>query len=253
MSPFEGFDLFETVRETKDKRMYGVTVGIVTNNQDPDKLGRVKVKLPIRKLSSEGDTETDWARVSVPMAGKQRGMFFLPEVDDEVLVAFLDGDINCPYIIGGLWNDKDTPPETNEDGKNNIRKIKSRSGHQITFNDEEGKEKIEIKTKSGDYILLEDTKKIEIKDKSGNNSITIDSSGNSVALKGQNSISIKSDTKVEIEAGGNKIVIDSSGIKIESSAQLNIKGNMVTVEGGGTAEIKSGGILTVKGSMVKIN
>lgn len=253
MSMFEGLNIFETVQETKEKRMYGVTVGIVTNNQDPDKLGRVKVKLPIRKPNSGNETETDWAMVAMPMAGKQRGMFFLPEVDDEVLVAFLDGDINCPYIIGSLWNAKDTPPETNADGKNNIRKIKSRSGHEIILNDEDGKEKIEIRTKSGDYILLEDTKKIEMKDKSGNNSVTIDSSANSVAIKGKNAVTIKSDTKVEIDGGGNKITIDSSGIKIESKSQIKIKGNMVTVEGGGSAEIKASGMLTVKGSMVKIN
>src|SRR3972149_536693 len=85
----------------------GVVPGIVTNNQDPDGLGRVKIKFPW--LSD--DNETDWVRIATLMAGGQRGGFFLPEVGDEVLVAFEHGDINHPYVIGALWNGVDKPPE----------------------------------------------------------------------------------------------------------------------------------------------
>src|SRR5205085_2988322 len=123
----------------------GVVVGVVTNNQDdPDGLGRVKVKFPW--LSN--DEESFWARVAVPMAGKERGFYFLPEVEDEVLVAFEHGDPRFPYVLGSLWNGQDKPPEKN-DGKNNVRVIKSRSGHVIRLNDEDGKEKIESIDKSG--------------------------------------------------------------------------------------------------------
>ncbi len=94
-------------------RFYGVVVGIVTNNQDPDKLGRVKVKFP---WLSDGE-ESYWARVAVPMAGAARGTYVLPDVEDEVLVAFDRGDMAVPYIIGGLWNGKDKPPMDNGDGK----------------------------------------------------------------------------------------------------------------------------------------
>ena len=105
-------------------RIYGVVTGIVTNNQDPEKLGRVKVRFP---WLSEND-ESWWARVAVPMAGKEIGTYFLPEVDSEVLMAFEQGDIHFPYVLGALWNDPNKPPETNEDGKNNKRTIVSRSG-----------------------------------------------------------------------------------------------------------------------------
>lgn len=108
-------------KKRSDSRIYGVVVGIVTNNKDTEKLGRVKVKIP--RLS--GEDESNWARVTSFMAGKERGAFFLPEVDDEVLVAFEYGDINMPYVIGSLWNGKDVPPENNSDGKNNIRVIRS--------------------------------------------------------------------------------------------------------------------------------
>ena len=100
-------------------RYYGVVVGIVTNNQDPNNMARVRVKFPW--LSD--DNESWWARMAVPMAGSGRGSYFLPEVDDEVLVAFEHGDVRSPYIVGGLWNGKDSPPANNSDGKNNIRVI----------------------------------------------------------------------------------------------------------------------------------
>ncbi len=200
----------------------GVVPGIVTNNHDPDGLGRVKLKFPW--LSD--DNETGWLRIATLMAGGDRGSFFLPEVGDEVLVAFEHGDINHPYVIGALWNGVDKPPETNADGKNNIRKIKSRSGHEIIFNDDDTakKEKIEIHTKAGHKIVLDDSagqEKIEIIDKTGSNKMTIDSVQNS--------------------------------INIESAMQLKIKANMVEIEGTTSLTLKSNAVLTIQGLPVKIN
>ena len=138
------YDLISDIAEEKVGRITGVAVGVVTNNQDPDGLGRVKVRFP---WLSDAD-ESQWARIAAPMAGKDRGVYFLPEVDDEVLVAFEHGDPRFPCVIGALWNGKDAPPATNSDGKNNVRVIKSRSGHIIRLNDEDGKEMIEIIDKS---------------------------------------------------------------------------------------------------------
>ncbi len=212
----------EAERESKASKIYGVVMGIVTNNRDPDGMGRVKVKFPWL----EDKEESHWARISTLMAGKDRGSFFLPEVDDEVLVAFEQGDITRPYVIGALWNGSDNPPETNSDGKNNIRKIKSRSGHEIIFddNDTEQKEKITIHTKADHKIVLDDSagqEKIEIIDKTGNNKIIIDSVQNK--------------------------------IDIESKMNLNIKANMIQIEAQADMTIKSSGMLTIQGSMVKIN
>ena len=102
-------DLLDEGRQDRS-RIYGVVVGIVTNNQDPDGMGRIKVKLP--RIS--GEDESNWARVVSFMAGKEMGAFFLPEVEDEVLVAFEHGDINQPYVIGSLWNGVDAPPLKND-------------------------------------------------------------------------------------------------------------------------------------------
>lgn len=200
----------------------GVVVGVVTDNQDLEGLGRVKVKFPWR----DDNDESFWARIASLMGGQDRGTYFLPEVNDEVLVAFDHGDIHHPYVIGGLWNGRDNPPETNRDGKNNIRKIRSRSGHELIFNDdsEGGQEKIEIHTKAGHKIVLNDSaggEKIEITDKTGNNSVIIDSV--------QNAISVKSTTKLTIES------------------------NMIEIKSGGMMNIEATGNLTIKGALVMIN
>jgi uncharacterized protein involved in type VI secretion and phage assembly len=146
-------------REAALSRIYGVVVGVVTNNKDDSGMGRVKVKFP---WLSDQD-ESYWARIAAPMAGKERGFYFLPEVEDEVLVVFEQGDVRFPYVIGALWNGKEKPPAKNEDGKNNIRVIKSRSGHVIRLNDEDGKEKIEIIDSKNNSIIFD----------TANNSITI--------------------------------------------------------------------------------
>jgi len=120
--------------EDKNKNIiHGVVVGIVTNNKDPEDLGRIKVNFPWRGIQDE----SIWARIATLMAGQDRGSYFLPEIGDEVLVSFEHGDIHQPYVIGSLWNGQDKPPETNSDGKNNNRLIKSRSGHKFIFNDSE--------------------------------------------------------------------------------------------------------------------
>jgi uncharacterized protein involved in type VI secretion and phage assembly len=208
--------------ESRNSRINGVVIGIVTNNNDPQGMGRVRVRFPWRG----DDDESYWARVATLMAGNDRGTFFLPEVDDEVLVAFDHGDINHPYVIGALWNGVDTPPETNAEGKNNIRTIKSRSGHEIIFDDnhEQKSEKLEIHTNAGHTILLDDSagaERIEIKDKTNNNKITIDSVQNSIT--------------------------------IESATQLKIKANVVEIEGTTSLTLKSNAALTIQGLPVKIN
>lgn len=217
-------DLLNNENENGDRtrRINGIVPATITNNHDDEGLGRVKVQYPW--LSEEN--ESDWAKVMSFMAGAERGGFFLPEVGDEVLVAFEHGDINYPYVIGTLWNSEDPPPESNRDGNNNIRKITSRSGHEIIFNDDEqgGAEKLEIHTNAGHQIILDDSagrEKIEIIDKTENNSIKIDSVQNSIT--------------------------------IESSLNLNIKAQMITIEADGSLELKANGILTIKGTMVKIN
>ena len=188
-----------------------LTTAVVTNNNDPDNLGRIKVMYP---WSIENE-ESYWARVSTPMAGNEMGVYFVPEVDDEVLVAFIDGNIEYQIIIGSLWNQTDIPPEENSDGKNNIRKIKSRSGHEITFDDNDsGDTKLELQSASGHKISLDDTKgseNIKIEDNSGS-SILLDSKSNKVTIKSNMDVSIEA-TNISINASG-ELVLKGSLIRI---------------------------------------
>ena len=194
----------------------GVVVGLVLDNRDPDGLGRVKINLPGASEEEIGH----WARIAAPMAGAGRGMFFLPEKDDEVLVAFEQGDSARPYVLGALWNGKDKPPESNTDGRNNLRLIKSRSGHVVRLDDSIGAEKIEII------------------DKSGANSITIDTS--------TNSITIKSAQDVSIEAPLGKISLSARSVEMKSTADTK-------VEAQATMDLQANAIMTIKGQLVNIN
>lgn len=197
-------------------RIYGVVAGIVTNNQDPEGLGRVRVRFP---WLSEED-ESWWARIAAPMAGPDRGVYFLPEVDDRVLVAFEHGDVRFPYIIGALWTADQKPPETNDDGKNNKRTLKSRSGHLIRLDDTDGAEKIEII------------------DKSNKNSIVINTA--------DNTITITADADIKITSSGGKLELGGKDVEITSQAGLKIHAS-------GTMDITSDAQLNIKGSMVNIN
>lgn len=196
-------------------RFSGVVVGIVTNNKDPENLGRVRVQFPWLHDKDESAR----ARVLSPMAGRGRGLYFLPEVDDEVLVAFEHGQPDYPYILGALWNGKDEPPEKNEDGKNNRRTIKSRSGHIIRLDDTEGEAKIEIT------------------DGSGKNSIIISTAENTITISADADITIKS-SGGKLSLSGNGVQVTSqAGITLEASQNLDLKGNAQTNIKGGVVNI----------------
>ncbi len=210
-------------KEAHLQKIYGVVIGVVTNNQDPDKLGRVKVKFPW--LSDED--ESFWARIASPMAGNNRGVYFLPEVEDEVLIVFEHGDMRFPYVIGALWNGKDAPPANNDDGKNNLRVIKSRSGHVIRLNDEEGKEKIEIIDKSEKNSLVFDTSADTITINS-NKDIFLKASQGTIKLEAQK-IEIKSSADTKIEASAGIEIKASATMDIQTSATMNVKGATINL------------------------
>ncbi|XID90227.1 phage baseplate assembly protein V [Paenibacillaceae bacterium WGS1546] len=220
----------------------GVLIAVVTNIDDPDKLGRVKLKFTIR----ENEHETDWAPLASLMAGPDRGTLFIPEVGDEVLVAFHLGYLDQPFVIGGLWNQERKPPEKHE--KNDIRKIRTRAGHELIFQDTDSDGKITLKTKDG--------LKLEISDKADSVTLATKNDQQSVTLTGGSS------KKIEIKAGASTITLDNQGkITIESGNSVQLKATQVNLEAtaqmsikaGGTLDLKADGIVNIKGSMVKIN
>ena len=192
----------------------GVTTGIVSANTDPDELGRVKLRLPWRAE----DFETGWVRIAVPMGGPDHGTYFLPDVGDEVLVAFDRDDIRYPYVLGALWSRTDKPPVKNDDRKNAIKLIKTRSGHLLKFDDTENEGVI--------LIQLTDGKKVRI-----------DTEG------------------IQIDDGANKIILDAKAgtISIEAKQSLSLKAPKIAIEATATLDLKGGAALNASATMVRIN
>ncbi|PUA39319.1 hypothetical protein C8Z91_07735 [Paenibacillus elgii] len=229
--------------ESLTPKINGVMVAVVTDNKDPENLARVKLKLPLR----EGETETDWTRIATLMAGKDRGTLFIPEVGDEVLVAFHLGEARQPYVIGTLWNKKDPSPEGKND-KNDVRKFKSRSGHELIFDDNDAEGKITVKTQKGQIVeLLDKESSVTIADASGNHSIVIQGgSANEIKIKSSTSV-ITMNAKGDIQIESSKqITLKSTQVNIEATASLGLKGSA-------SVDIQSDGVVNIKGSLVKIN
>jgi uncharacterized protein involved in type VI secretion and phage assembly len=180
-----------------NQRGNGIVIGIVASLDDPDKLGRVRVKLP--HLDNE---LSDWARLVSLMAGKDRGTFFRPEIGDEVLCAFEHGDARRPYVLGALWSSQDTVPS--DDGRpteNNWRQIKSRSGHIIKLDDTRGAERIELIDKDGDRTVTIDSaaRKIQVVCQSGDVEVTAPAGRVTVNAR---SIELKATGTINLEADG---------------------------------------------------
>jgi uncharacterized protein involved in type VI secretion and phage assembly len=150
-------------------RWFGVYPALVTDVKDPDGQGRVKLSLPWAP-DAQGAAYEAWARLSTLMAGAGRGTWLIPEPGDEVLVAFEAGDPRRPYVLGALWNGTDTPPETMDGGgRNNVRTIKSRSGHRIRLDDTTGQETLTIETPGGQTVTMRDAPaSVEVTDANGN-------------------------------------------------------------------------------------
>ena len=209
-------ELTESVLEARAPRgfggrFYGAYPALVKDIKDPDGQGRVKVSLPWSP-DKDGASYEAWARIATMMAGNNRGSWFIPDVNDEVLVIFLGGDPRHPCVLGGLWNGQDSPPQNMDGaGKNNVKKIRSRNGVQITLDDSDGQEKMVLETPAGQSVTLQD----------GPGSISVvDSNGNSVKLETAG-VTVTASAKVTVNASTAEI---SAGI-------LTVNAGMSTFSG----------------------
>lgn len=161
--------------QNREQHVHSITTGLVERIED-DGLYRLRI-FGMNFEAGEDDTSAP-ARVMMPMAGNKRGVHFFPEVGDEVVVAFQDGDNNHPIILGGVWNSASPPPDqAKESADNNLRTIVSRSGHEVTFDDTPGSEKVTIKSQGGNTVELSDapaSSKITISTPGGLPSIVLD-------------------------------------------------------------------------------
>ena len=219
--------LFRQIREAEERadRVYEAVIGIVTDNKDTEGLARVKVKYPCL-----GDTDTSWwAPVCALGAGDERGWFFLPEIDDEVVVMFEHGDISRPVVIGALWNGKDAPPETN-DSANERKVIVSREGSKITFDDAEGTVTLEDGGGQGKITISKE------------NTITIESAtGDICFLAPGGGINVVA-KEFSLDAKMNFHLDAKAGMKLGGDAKVTLKSSGPLKVAGAVAHFMPGGV-----------
>jgi uncharacterized protein involved in type VI secretion and phage assembly len=197
LSPLEQ-QLQERVPTGWGGRWYGVLPALVIDIKDPDNQGRVKVTLPWA-IDAGGARYEAWARLATMMGGNNRGSWFVPDVDDEVLVAFEHGDARRPYVLGGLWNGRDAAPETMDGSGNNYRKVlRSRNGVTITLDDQDGQEQLILETPGGQKITLKD---------------------------GPGAVEV-------IDSNGNSVKLETAGITVNASAKVTVNASMLAISAG---------------------
>lgn len=212
------------VATTGDAKIFGVEIGIVTNVKDPEKQGRVKVCFP----RLPGKPESDWVRVAQPAAGADRGFYWLPQVNDEVLIAFEHGEAHQGYVLGSLWNGKDAPMSGAYTDDNTTQMIQTKSGHQIIFDD------------------AKDAEKIVIADKSGKRALTFD-------VKNQKLLIEASEGDVEVRAA-KKIVLVCEDIEVKTKKAGKVEvGTTFDLKVAQKAQIQAGPRLDMKASTININ
>ncbi len=217
------------------QKIEGVVVAIVTDNNDPNNQARVKLKFPWL----DDSYESDWARVTQLGAGPNSGALFMPEVNDEVLVAFEFGDIRRPYVVGSLYNGQDKPNEGSglfNNGAVTRRGFISRSGHKFIFFDDQ--------SKTGVAILSSD----------GNLKISLNQTNSEIHISSKGKVHLESQQDMTIESQGNLKLSAQQGISLEAQTNLDLKGQSgATLDGGPQLQVKSSGQTSISGTMVDVN
>lgn len=252
----------EFEKKQQENKILGITTGVVKENWDKKEQkhpGMVKVEF---FLGEEGKTLTDWIRVAQPYAGNGYGQYWLPEVGDEVILAFNLGDLNKPYVIGSLWNNQDKIPEKTVTEQNMVKRIKTKGGHEIIFEEEKEKERLEIHTPKNLKITLEDeNNSITIQDEKRKNLLQIDGKNGKITVTAEKAISFKAgQTTLELDGEGQKATLKSGSITLEAQQAFQLKGqnmkaqgSMVEFKSDGPFKVQAGAILELKGSLTKIN
>jgi len=189
---------------TADRRFYGVAEALVASVEDPEKEGRVKVRLP---WFDSGEV-TDWCRVANLFAGNGYGSTWTPELEDEVLVAFVHGDLRLPVVLGGLYNGKDKPPRART-ATNNQKTLRTKAGHEVLLDDSSASLGVEVITSAGHRLRLDDV----------NDQITLEVSG------GPSIVMRKNGGDMQIKA--TSIMLDATTITIKASGALTAKGTPI--------------------------
>jgi uncharacterized protein involved in type VI secretion and phage assembly len=193
-------------------RLYGVAVGLVEDNDDPDHEGMVKVRFPWL----DDTTISEWCRVVQPYAGPNYGAVFIPEKQTEVLLAFTHGDMVEPIVIGGLYNGKDKPPTYRDGSKQDVKMIQTKAGHVLRLDDSSQASAVELATASGHDLVLDDQNKKITVSTQGGHMIEMDDAGKRIEITASGGVA-----KVTIDATGN-ITIEGTDIQVKGKAAIEL-------------------------------
>lgn len=250
--------MFMSNHENNGNIVMGLKRGIVKDLKDPDKLNRIQVSLIDEEL------DLPFADIMVKSANKESEHIFVPSVNDEVIVGFIDGKINDPIILGSVFNSKTQPSIKIDAATNEIIFISFPMGLSINMNSKDNSQNLTIKTKKGHIVSLDDgsNEVLEIKNKSGDTSFKIDFKGGEITVAaknkitfsaGQDSLTIEANKGVNVASSGGKLQANVNEIALTAKSNCNIKANAQFVaQGSSTAEIKSSGQAAIKGSMTKV-
>ncbi len=249
-----------TKTETGDTRIYGVMIGIVAKNYDKDMPGRVCVTIPTRDKRAD---ELKWARVVMSSSGSGWGHYFLPEVGDQVVLAFEGGNIERPYVVGCVPKDSDKFLNGSVDEKNRTKRIVTKHGSMISFDDspddKDGKkDKITIQTadKAHTILLDNEAQKIRLADKSGDNLIEMKTEDGTIQIKTKSKLTIQVGDTIKLSMNGDSGVlkIEASQFTVEASNQIGAKTDgMLKLEGGTIAQNATSAFKAESGGAVKIS
>jgi uncharacterized protein involved in type VI secretion and phage assembly len=255
----------QTKTDTGDPRSYGAMIGIVAKNYDKDLKGRVCVSIPTRDNEAN---ELKWVRVAYPSGGKTWGQYFLPEVGDQVLLVFENGNIEKPYIIGCVSKDGDKFLSGSVDADNQFKRIVTKNGNMIKFEDnkegEGDKDKITITTaKSAHTVLMDNEKKlISITDNKGENKIDMKTEDGVIDIKAKSRLTIKVGDNISLilngESGGVKLecsdltISASQKMSVKTDGMLKVEGAQVSSKASSMYKLESGGMVSITGSPIKV-
>ena len=237
---------------------HGLTLAVVTNINDEEKLNRVKC-LPIENENKE---ETDWCYVMAPLGGKQCGQFFFPNVNDLVVLGYLGGDSHRPIVLGACWTPRFPPPYTIEGGKVYNFSIKTPGGTELLFYDEPEKQKVTLTLPSGAVLSIDEEKQaVSLKDRGGENALEMDLKGGTVSLKAKSRLTLSAGkTTVELDASGtltaaaqNKASVEAAALEGKGTAQVSVEGKTVEVKADAMMTLQASGPSVIKGATVSIN
>lgn len=256
-----------TKTDTGDNRVFGVVVGTVVQNYDVSMPGRLCVSVPSR---DEGN-QLQWARLAMPYAGSRWGIYFMPEIGDQVLVAFEQGNIERPYVIGCVSKTNDQFLKKSVAAQNEKKRIVTHNGNAIEFEDNEGdgqNDRIVITTAGQSLgavhsITMDNAKhKITISDQDGKNAIDMDTQNGQMEITAATKLTIKIGDTITLTMNGSNGVTEletkdfrinaNNSIKAEAVKNVEIHGTTVTVEGNSKVGISSSGPASVEGKPIRI-